>query len=248
MRGGRATAARCARPRRRAPARPTPWRSRRARSGSKPDCARRNRHRHDVARPARRRAEEAGRILGGEHAADQHERSRIAILDLGEGLRDRRSRRRDCGRRRARCRRRPAPARPAAPDLSRCMRAGQSALTKPRLECAWRRARTPARRSVADGEPGIVDLVARREASAAAGRAGRPRPGRRAARARRRPCSRCRGGRAARPPPSPRARSSPARACPAGATMPGTPRFRMPAFSAAIAGEVGRRGTPRGRG
>ena len=75
---------------------------------------------------------------------------------------------------------------------------------------------------------------ARREVLAAAGRAGRGRPGRPAARARRRPCIPCHGGRAARPRRF-ASTSIIASACSfCGATMPGAPRFRMPAFSAAM--------------
>ena len=181
--------------------------------------------------PAKGRKKPAGSLLVS-MPADQHERSRIALLDLGEGLRDRRSRRRDCGRRRARCRRPAGASSTSGPDFSRCMRAGQSALTKSRLDCAGveRDAAPPQRRRrrARHSRSG-----ARREASAAAGRAGRRRPGRRAARARRRPCSRAvaeqRRARRLRLELDHRERVLVLRR-----DDPGTPRFRMPAFSAAM--------------
>ena len=112
--------------------------------------------------------------------------------------------RRDCARRRARCRSPAAPASTSGPDFSRCMRAGQSALARPASIAAGGEpdAGAPER---GDREAGIVHLMRAEQAAAAAGRAARPRPGRRAVRARRRPCSPRRGGRAARRRPSPRA-------------------------------------------
>ena len=107
----------------------------------------------------RERAEEARRILGGEHAADQHERSRIAILDLGEGLRDRRSRRRDCGRRRARCRR-PAGASSTKRAGSQALHAGGPVgIDESPASMAPAASATPRPPQRRDGKAGIVDLV-----------------------------------------------------------------------------------------
>ena len=49
---------------------------------------RRHRHREDVARQPGERLEEADRVLGVEHAGDQHQRPRHALLEIGHRLGD----------------------------------------------------------------------------------------------------------------------------------------------------------------
>ena len=124
------------------------------------------------------------------------------------------------------------------PCASRCSRAGQSALAMPGLEGRRRKPRAPDRAQRRDREAGVVELMAavelrRRQVEQAVvvlidqpaallGRASSPRRRSRAARRRARPAAR-----------SPRAPRAAARAITAG-----TPRLRMPAFSAAIFSSV----------
>ena len=190
----------------------------------------------DVAHEAGEGPEEADRVLGVEHADDQDERPRVAVLDLGEGLGDDQRRRRDCGRRRARCRSRAGALRPAARrSAAACAPASRRSQARPRSpRRASAQAGAPERR---DRAAGIVELMPpgkprQRQVEeavlvlidqpAALGE-GHPVAG---------------GGKAGAPAASPRARSSPAPAWSCGATMPGRPRFRMPAFSAAIPASV----------
>ena len=206
----------------------------------------RHRHRHRVPRETGEGTEEAGRVLRRQHAADQDQRARIALLDLGEGAGDGGAGGRivaavepDVGARRReldeRARFQPLHARrPVGVDEPGLERARRE------RDAASRGARRPrGRHSPPD---------ARREVSAAAGRAARPRPDRRAGRARQKPCSPRRGGRASRPRPC-ASSSIIASACSScGRDDARRAALQDAGFLGGDAGEVGRRGTPHGRG
>ena len=196
----------------------------------------RDRHGDDPAREPREVAQKARAVLGREHADDQHQRTRHALLEIAK-----------------RCRHRPAAVGVVAavePQLAvgrrqrlelavreQLQRAGHSALAIPVSNAGSGSAR-PQRAQRRDRDAGVVELMAAAAASASADRAARRRPDRPDGRAPRARSSARRRPAAARAPSRACRSITASAASGCGAIAAGTPRLRIAAFSAAIFSSV----------
>ena len=135
------------------------------------------------ASPAKLRRKPAQSLVD-EHADDQHQRTRHALLEIAERRRDRAAAVGVVAAVEPELAVRRAPAPSSVPCESSCSRAGHSALTMPASKARGRQLPVPARASAAIAVPGIVELMAAVELAAPADRAGRRRPDRPAGRAR----------------------------------------------------------------